>query len=96
LIKIESEVIFGPGVVISAGNHQFLNNSFRFSKSKPLNVTIKRGSWIAANCTIVGECVFPTESILAANSVFIKKSINKPNSLYGGNPARVIKSLKIK
>jgi len=93
IIYIEDNVIFGPNVIISAGKHTFNKNSYRFSKSTPLNVTVKNGSWIAANCTIVGECIFPAKSILAANSVFLAKSGTTENSLYAGNPARFVKNL---
>ncbi|MEW5846122.1 MAG: acyltransferase [Bacteroidota bacterium] len=94
-IVIENNVIIGPGVIISAGNHVYENGSFRFSKSIPLDVTIMHGSWIAANCTIVGECIFPSESILAANSVFISIKEFKNKSLYAGVPAKLVKELNL-
>lgn len=90
-IRIENDVLFGPGVIVSAGNHSYNNGSYRFAKSIPLDVTIERGAWIAANCSIIGECIFPSESILAANSVFIKSSSHSDKSLYAGNPAKWIK-----
>lgn len=93
-ITIGDEVLLGPGVIVAAGNHQFSGNSYRFANSKPLNVTIGKGSWISANCTIVGESFFPPQSILAANSVYLKCSENNTPALYAGNPAIQIKLLK--
>lgn len=94
-IIIGNEVILGPGVIISAGNHHFSNNSFRFASSTPLDIIIGDGSWIAANCTIVGRSIFPAESVLAANSVFIPSSTNSSSGIYAGNPAKFIKKLTV-
>jgi acetyltransferase-like isoleucine patch superfamily enzyme len=88
-INIEDEVIIGPNSVISGGNHTFENGSFRFSCSNIIKITLKKGSWVAANCTIVGGGVLPEGSILAAGAVLTKPFADKMK-IYGGIPAKNI------
>lgn len=92
-ITIGDNTLFGPGVVVSSGNHRFENGHFS-KRSDNKNVVIGRNSWVAANCTIVGGSVLPECSILAANSVLTSK-LEEPISgcLYGGTPAKLIKKL---
>ena len=91
-VVIEDEVLIGPNCVISGGNHTFSGTSFRFGESKVLEVVIKRGSWIAGNCSVLGGAVLPEQSILAAGSV-LNKHFEKRKTLYAGAPAREIKGL---
>lgn len=86
-IDIADEVIFGPGNVIAAGNHVYLNGSYRFSPSTPKDVSIGKGAWVAANCTIVGGAAVPDRSIVAAGSVFLPQDDCIPDSMYCGVPA---------
>ena len=100
-IAIEDNVIIGPNCVISDGNHIFRNGSFRFSylnwkeatlkKNLSLkhSVTLKKGSWVGANCTLVGGTVLPEGSILAAGAV-LTKSFTDKMKIYGGVPAKNI------
>lgn len=74
-ITIGNDVLLAPSVVVSSGNHQFCNGSFRHIPSIKENVCIEPGSWIAANVTIIGGSVVPTQSIIGANSVVTKKWI---------------------
>ncbi|CAM3389201.1 acyltransferase [Aequorivita lipolytica] len=91
-IIIEDEVLIGPNCVISGGNHSFLNGSFRFAPSIGAPVLIKKGSWIAANCTITAGAVMPHRSILAAGAVLSQK-FTDGDALYGGIPAKFIKTI---
>ena len=93
-ICIEDDVLIGPNCVISGGNHSFLNGSFRFGPSISAPVLIKKGSWIAANCTITAGAIMPPSSILAAGGVLSQKFI-EGNALYGGIPAKFIKTINI-
>lgn len=92
-IEIKDNVLIGPNVIISSGNHKYEKG--KISKtSYQQNVIINENSWISANCTIVGGGSLPIGSILAANSVCNEKLKNlPPNSLYGGVPAKYIKHL---
>ena len=52
---------------------------------------IERNVWIAAGAIIIGGVTLGENSVVAAGSVVTK---NVPaNSLVGGNPARVIRSI---
>lgn len=86
-ISIGDEVIVGPNCVVSGGNHQFSNGSFRFAKSVNLPVVIGAGSWVAANCTITGGTILPARSVLAAGAVLTKK-FEQENAVYCGIPAK--------
>lgn len=92
-IYIGSEVLFGPSVVISAGNHTFDGESYRHRASSKMDVHIEEGSWIAANVTIVGGSTVPKKSIIAANSCVSTKMELQEHALYGGVPAIFIKEL---
>ncbi len=88
-IEIQSEVIVGPGTVISGGNHVYLDGSYRFSESSQSPVRIEFGSWVAGNCTITAGSVLPRQSILAAGAV-LTKEMKECGSVYAGVPARLI------
>jgi acetyltransferase-like isoleucine patch superfamily enzyme len=54
-------------------------------------IVIERNVWIAAGATIVGGVTVGENSVVAAGSVVTK---DVPlNTLVGGNPARVIRSI---
>lgn len=93
VIEIGDNVLFGPGVVVSSGNHKYVNGQ-SVKESDQKDVMIGKNSWVAANCTVVGGAMLPESSILAANSVLTSK-LNETISggLYGGTPAKVIKKL---
>ena len=93
-LTVGDEVIFGPGVLLSTGNHQFDGSSYRFSASKKQNVTIGSGSWIGGNSSVLGGALIPDRSIIAAGSVVTKKSCNNCSGIYGGVPAIFIKALE--
>ena len=54
-------------------------------------IVIERNVWIAAGATIIGGVTVGENSVVAAGSV-VTKSV-PPNTLVGGNPARVIRSI---
>ncbi len=88
-IIIESNVLIGPNCVISSSNHILNKNSFRFGKLKEKGVLLKKGSWVSANCSVVGGSELPEQSILAAGSVLSKK-FTEVLTMYGGVPAKSI------
>lgn len=90
-LVIEDEVIFGPYVVISPGNHTKIDGSFRNGPPEFSDITIGYGSWIGAHCTLVLGCNVGKGTLLAANSVLNKHTEN--DSLYGGVPAKFIKNI---
>lgn len=90
-LTIGNEVIFGPGVLVSSGDHQFDGKSFRHSGSKKQDVVIGEGSWIGGNSSILGDSVIPERTIIAAGSVVTKNCCKDGSGIYGGIPAIFIK-----
>ncbi len=88
-IIIENEVLIGPNCVISSSNHTLSSSSFRFGPLKEKGVLLKQGSWVAANCSVVGGSELPEKSILAAGSVLTQK-FTEAEMVYGGVPAKKI------
>ena len=57
VIEIGDNVLFGPGVVVSSGNHKYVNGQL-VKESDRKDVMIEKNSWVAANCTVVGQFCF--------------------------------------
>jgi len=88
-ITIEDDVLIGPKVNLITENHP-TNPSQR--KSLLLNsIHIKRNAWIGAGATILPGITIGENSIIAAGAVVNKNVVD--NSIVGGIPAKVIKSL---
>ena len=92
-ITLEDNVLFGPAVIISAGNHQFDGVGYNRLPSDHKDVIVRNGSWVASNVTIVGGSTVPEKSIVAANSCVTPKMEQKSHCLYAGTPAKLIKEL---
>jgi acetyltransferase-like isoleucine patch superfamily enzyme len=90
-VLIEDEVMFGPYVVISPGNHLKKNGSFRFGPSDFEDMTIGKGAWIGSHCSLVMGAKVGNGTLIASNSVLNKVTEN--DSLYGGVPAKFIKKI---
>lgn len=94
-VEIGDNVLIGPSCVLSSSNHILHNGSFRLKSEDGLGIKICDGSWVAANCTLLSGAELPPKSILAANSVLTSKlKSNKPQSIYGGIPAKFIKEIE--
>ncbi|WP_394676739.1 acyltransferase [uncultured Sphingobacterium sp.] len=90
-IQIGDEVIFGPKSVITSSNHTYMDNSYRYGKSIARPISIQKGCWVAANCTITAGTEIGTGTLIAANSV--TKGQIPSLSIYGGVPGKIIKSI---
>lgn len=91
-ITIGDNVLIGPQCIIVSGNHVFAGNSFNNKKADRGEIKIGSNCWIAANCTIAKGAEIPNKSILASNS-FVGARLSKPHSIYGGSPAKYIKTI---
>ena len=90
-LYIADNVMIGPNVSILTASHP-LDPSQRRSTTIGRPIVIERNVWIAAGATIIGGVTVGENSVIAAGSVVTKDV--PPNTLVGGNPARVIRSLE--
>jgi acetyltransferase-like isoleucine patch superfamily enzyme len=89
-IDIADDVMIGPNVSILTAGHP-LEPSRRRAATIGKPIVIERNVWIAAGATIIGGVSLGENSVVAADSV-VTKDVPR-NTLVGGNPARVIRSI---
>src|ERR1700684_3133737 len=89
-LDIADDVMIGPNVSILTAGHP-LEPSQRRAATIGKPIVIERGVWIAAGAIIIGGVTVGEHSVVAAGSVVTKDV--PANSLVGGNPARVIRSI---
>jgi acetyltransferase-like isoleucine patch superfamily enzyme len=89
-LEIADGVMIGPNVSIITSGHPLEPSQRRASViAKP--IVIERNVWIAAGATIIGGVTVGENSVVAAGSVVTKDVPS--NTLVGGNPARVMRSI---
>ena len=89
-LDIGDDVMIGPNVSILTAGHP-LEPSQRRTATIGKPIVIERNVWIAAGATILGGVTVGENSVIAAGSVVTRDV--PPNTLVGGNPARVIRSI---
>ena len=89
-LDIADDVMVGPNVSIITTGHP-LEPSRRRAATIGKPIMIEKSVWIAAGAIIIGGVTVGAHSVVAAGSVVTKDV--PANSLVGGNPARVIRSI---
>jgi len=89
-LDIADDVMIGPNVSIITAGHP-LEPSRRRSTTIGKPIVIEKNAWIATGATIIGGVTVGENSVVAAASVVTRDV--PPNTLVGGNPARVIRSI---
>jgi acetyltransferase-like isoleucine patch superfamily enzyme len=89
-IDIGDDVMIRPNVSVITSGHPLEPARRRaFVTAKP--IVHDTNVWIAAGATIIGGVTIGENSVVAAGSVVTRDV--PPNTLVGGNPARVIRSI---
>lgn len=89
-LDIADDVMIGPNVSLITSGHPIEPSRRRdFVTAKP--IVIERNVGIAAGATVIGGVTVGENSVVAAGSVVTRDV--PPNSLVGGNPARLIRSI---
>lgn len=89
-IKIGSNVLMGPEVMIFTSNHCTKKNKLINEQGQIIkNVKIEDDVWIGARSIILPGVIVGQGSIIAAGSIVTKNV--EPYSIVGGNPAKFIK-----
>jgi len=88
----DSGVAYGSALI--SEDHDISNPDILIKEQPkiPGKITVGKNVWIAANCTILKGVTIGEGSVVAAGSV-LTRSV-PPITLVGGNPARVIRSIK--
>ena len=89
-LDIADDVLIGPNVSLITSGHP-LEPSQRRAGVVAKPIVIEKNVWIAAGATLIGGVTIGENSVVAAGSVVTKDV--PPNTLVGGNPARVIRSI---
>lgn len=93
-LNIDDEVMLGPFVAISTGNHTKLDpsgHSFRFGQHDLKAVQINKGAWLGSHVSLMPGATIGHGSIIAAGGVVVGKTDS--DSLYAGVPALFKKKL---
>ena len=89
-LDIADDVMIGPNVSLITSGHP-VEPSERHAGVTASPIAIGRNVWIAAGATIIGGVTVGENSVVAAGSVVTRDV--PPNTLVGGNPARVIRTI---
>ncbi|MFC1830891.1 acyltransferase [Thermodesulfobacteriota bacterium] len=97
-IDIDEFTFTGHGVSIVTGTHnynKFLNERMTDIPRYGGDIRIGKGVWIGSSALILGPCVIEDHAVVAAGSVVIPNTHIESYAIYGGVPARFIKTINI-
>ncbi len=87
-ITIDENVQIGPEAVLVTTNHDFNNRYVLCCKG----IHIKKNAWLGARVTVMPGVTIGENAVVAGGAVVTKDV--EDNTVVGGNPAKVIKTLK--
>lgn len=92
-IEIGTDVIMGSYISFHSENHNFNDNTKLIREQGVTSKGIKIGNnvWVGAKATFLDGCIVGNNSVVAAGAVV--NGIYPDNSIIGGIPAKVIKSI---
>ncbi|WP_158712728.1 acyltransferase [Parabacteroides pacaensis] len=92
-VSIGDNVLIGPNVNIFSANHNYKAPNIPINKQGHTlkKVIIKNNVWIGSNSIILPGVTIHENVVIGAGSVVSKDC--ESNSLYAGNPAKLIKKL---
>ena len=87
-------ITIGKFTTIAGYNSQLLTHSIDLYENRQSSVPISIGDYcfVGTNSVLLGGAVLPSHSVLGANSM-LSKSYEEEWGLYGGNPAKFIKTI---
>lgn len=89
-VFIGNNCMLSSGVIINTSDsHSIIDNQTKTRLNKPKSIFIKNNVWIARNAMILKGVSIEDNSVIGAGSVVTKNL--KPNAIYAGNPAKLIK-----
>ena len=93
-IEIGNDVIMGSYISFHSENHNFSDTSKLIREQGVTSKGIKLGNniWVGAKVTFLDGCEVGDNSVVAAGAVV--NNVYPPNSIIGGVPARVIKTIE--
>ena len=93
LIEIGDNVTFGQNIVIRASDHEYKNTDIPIADQGHTGGKIIIGNdvWVGANTVITRNTNIGSHCIINAGSVVTRDV--ESNSIFGGNPAKLIKKL---
>ncbi len=85
-VIIADEVMFGPYVVLAAGNHTRMAGSFRHGEAEKLKISVGRGTWVGAHSTIMAGALIGNGSLVASGATVLRGDYPE-NAFLAGVPA---------
>ena len=88
----------GSRVSILAGSHDpaltgFVRRDADFQQG--CDITIGSGVWLCSGCTLLGPCTVGDNAVIAAGAVVTPGTVVPPGTVWGGVPARCVKTLDL-
>ena len=89
-LDIGDDVMIGPNVSLITSGHP-VAAALRRDGVTARPIVIERNVWIAAGVTVIGGVTIGENAVVAAGSVVTRDV--PPNTLVGGNPASIIRTI---